>query len=324
MPSATVSVSSLPLALEELLQRMNEQLVSATERKSRLYADLEAANTREPNEPAMDVLRSRLKLSEEVVAMKIKVVEDLDAKATPDELVETRRLITLCESLAVERTDGAITSKKPTKTGRQDRSLAKKPMQRIAEVAPKPSSVSAPPTRTRAAAANSSSSAAETSHTGWSSFLVPPASAASSTTSPASRPTRRTRPSPRTPAESSTIGRTGFVTGGHTGSVITCRLAVGWWYSLPSIVNLGLALNPCHLGANDRRQPATPLAVRGSRLVTTTFLPSLDSETIQRLLTSLSLSESAPSDTPVLPLEVGSAFGNDPYPDLRHFHSRQE
>ncbi|KAJ7057313.1 hypothetical protein C8F01DRAFT_330409 [Mycena amicta] len=166
MPSATVSVSSLPLALEELLQRMNDQLVSATERKSRLYADLEAANTREPNEPAMDVLRSRLKLSEEVVAMKIKVVEDLDAKATPDELVETRRLLTLCESLAVERTDAAITSKKATKTGRQDRSLPK----RIAEAAPKPtpSSASAPPTRTRAAA--SAAAAAESVTIDWDNY----------------------------------------------------------------------------------------------------------------------------------------------------------
>ncbi|KAJ7057465.1 hypothetical protein C8F01DRAFT_1152243 [Mycena amicta] len=142
------------LSLEELLQRMQDQLAAASAQKAKLYADLEKANKKDPNEPAMAVLQSRLEMSEKVVEMRLKVLDAVNAEATPSELAETRLLMTQCEAVAMEISEMKSGSSQKTAAIRKDRPVDRRPIQRMADsdsdsiVVPAPSSSAKPKTKT--------------------------------------------------------------------------------------------------------------------------------------------------------------------------------
>ncbi|KAF7291348.1 hypothetical protein MIND_01279300 [Mycena indigotica] len=99
MPAAS---SASAATLQTLVQRMKSELAAATDRKDKLYAELVAANEKEPNEPAMDVLKTRLKLNEDLVEMRLKLVSSVSSEATDSQLEEMRALLTRCESAAMD------------------------------------------------------------------------------------------------------------------------------------------------------------------------------------------------------------------------------
>ncbi|KAF7300026.1 hypothetical protein MKEN_01325100 [Mycena kentingensis (nom. inval.)] len=127
------------LSVEDILSRMEARLAAANAKKAKLMTELEKANRREPNDAAMDVLKSRQKLSEEVAEMKVQVAEAINAQCSPAEISETLKLLQQTQMVAIE-----IEDLKPKERRLERKERPKNPVERIADAIPSTSTFAPP------------------------------------------------------------------------------------------------------------------------------------------------------------------------------------